>query len=500
MRQVPHAGPGAVHLAPVVIVPHHVGPDGWTAALGVVADALDARPDTPLALRIPGTALDHLVSQSPRIWERLRPRQVGWLAGGWSDPVLADLPPAAARLQLSREKAVMDAAGIVPMGLWIGNGWERSTVDLAVDAGFRLVFIDAALVGETPDRPGAVSRADTTILLVAVADAFPPVGGDDGMVAVRFRPSELARLGDEHPGQLIRPDAYLSDHLPGDRLSPAVSVPGRSEDAEVFYRKLLGVIRDQPDRGSAPDLVLALQSSEFTTGAGGGPEAHHRLLEARIAVDRARFRGDTWVSVEEVDWDGDGVDEIHVETAFSTLVVDPVEGQILVWDDKAGRWPITSVAPIVTALIARRIGDDGAEPTPAPLRLERRTEGRAETRLTMVDADGGHYRLILGDRSLTVRLNPAASEPVLLGPEVPLLMDPSLTRVRVDGGEWQATGEPVAASGHRFRFTDGEREILLSSPRPCDVFVRPHASSGLMVWPHWPTTGDGEYQVTFEPL
>jgi hypothetical protein len=487
------------HLAPVVIVPHHVGPDGWRAALGVVADALDQKPSLPLTVRVPGAALDDLVASDQATWERLRGHEVAWLAGGWSDAVLADLPLAASRRQLTREKTALDAAGIEPVGLWTGDGWERYMASFAIEAGYRLIYLDAALIEGSPDRPGATDRAGDTVVVVPVAQEPPEMPAGDGMWAVRVRPGELVRFCEENPGRLVTPDRYLVDHLPGERLVPVVTVPERSGDAEVFYRKLLGVIRDQSERSTGADLVLGLESREFTTGDGGGGDAHHQLLEARVAVDRARSRGDAWVRVDEIDWDGDGIDEIQVETAAATLVVDPAASQIAVWDDKRHAWPVTAVTPATPGLITRRIAEDATEPTPVPLRLERRTEGRAEARLTLVDSIGGQYRLILSDTALTVRLTPAATDPMRLGPELPVLLDPNRTRLRVDGGDWLPTAEPVAASGHRFRLTDGDRTLLVSSPRPCDLFVTPLPGRGLVLWPHWPTVGAAAYQVTFDP-
>lgn len=487
------------HLAPVVIVPHHVGPDGWRAALGVVADALDQKPSLPLTMRVPGAALDHLLASDQEIWERLREHEIAWLAGGWSDAVLADLPVAASRHQLTREKTALDAAGIEPVGLWTGDGWERYMATFALEAGFRLVYLDADLIEGKPDRPGATERAGDTVIVVPVALEPPDMPVGDGLWPVRVRPGKLMRFCEENPGGLVAPDRYLVDHLPGERLVPNVTVPARSGDAEAFYRKLLALIRDRSERSTAAEFVLELESREFTTGDGGGGDAHQRLLQARIAVDRARFRGDAWVRVDEVDWDGDGVDEIQVETAAATLVVDPAAGQISVWDDKRHAWPVTAVTPVTPGLITRCIAEDASEPAPVPLRLERRTEGRAEARLTLMDPIGGEYRLILRDTALTVRLIPAATGPMRLGPELPVLLDPALTRLRVDGGDWIPTAEPVAANGHRFRLTDGDRTLLVSSPRPCDFFVTPLPGRGLLLWPHWPTIGAAEYQVTFDP-
>jgi hypothetical protein len=275
-------------------------------------------------------------------------------------------------------------------------------------------------------------------------------------------------------------------------------VPSRSADAESYYRKLLRVIDDQSDRSAALDLVLTLESREFTAGDGGGIEAARRLLQARKEVDGARHRGDSWVRVADVDWDGDGVDEIQVETRAASLVLDARRGQIMVWDDKTGGWPITSVAPAMGGTLVRRMDEAGAEPPGPPMWVDRRSEGRAEARLDLTDAAGGRCRLVLAGRALTIQLNPTQTDPVMLGPELPVLLAADKAQLRVDGGDWMSASEPVAASGHRFRLTDDDNTLLITSPRPCDLFVRPSPGRGLVAWPHWPSTGETEYQVTFE--
>lgn len=482
------------HIAPVVIVPHRVGPDGWSAAAHTLAAALRAGPHLELTLRLPGAAVDHLVTAEPEAWQVLASHDLAWLAGGWSDPVLADLPLLAARRQLDREKLTLDAAGITPVGLWLDDGWDRTIPTLARDSGFRLVLVDAAVVDA--GRPGAVDRAGDTVVMVPVATR--PRESVDGLSAVRLAPSDLEAFCQAHPGRLITPDRYLVDHLPGDPLEPRVMVPSRSPETEAFYRKLLRVIADHAQT-AAYDAVLQLESREFTTG-GEESDADVRLLETRRGLDRARNRGDSWVKLTEVDWDADGNLDLQVETYATSLVLDPAHGQILVWDDRIGGWPITSVAGSGPGVIARSLGTDGTEAVPSRMWIDSRTEGPAEVRVRLSDEAGGRYRVIAAGRRLTVEATPVATPGARLGPELPVRLDPAETRLRVDGGEWSELDGMQAVMGHRFRLTDGAHTMLISSSRPATVFIDLVAEAGVVLWPHWAVASGAEYRVSFEPV
>jgi hypothetical protein len=486
-----------MHIAPVVLVQHRLGPEGWSKALAAVAETLNRHPDLTLTVRASGAVLEHAVRSEPRTWGRLAIERILWLAGGYSDPVLTALPPAAERLQLTRESTAMDLAGIRAGGLWVGDAWEPGLVSTALREGHHLVFLSAALFRGLPERPGPVERAGEAVVAVPVTDSVPDDGVDssDGMVAVRVEPTDLEEFTTAHRAKLVSPDTYLADHLPGDRLAPRLASPARDPDRETFYRKLLLLVRDQGDRGTSRDVVLRLLSREYLLG-GHPVDAYDDLVAARSSLDRAMHRGDTWALVSEVDWDADGIDEVHVETAAASLVVDPAAGSLDYWDDKAAGWAVTAVDPPMVGLLIRRLTDRGDEAHVEPMRLESRATSKTEASITLAAPSGTVCRLDLVGPRLGLEIEMPKGEPARLGPEIPIWLD--RPQLRVDGGSWAETSEPVAVSGHRFRLADDTRTLLIASQRPCQLFVRPLPGRGIVIWPHWLTVA-GTYRISFEP-
>ncbi|HEX2154571.1 MAG TPA: hypothetical protein VHL52_11400 [Acidimicrobiia bacterium] len=59
-----------MHIAPVVLVQHHLGPEGWSKALAAVAETLNRHSDLTLTVRASGAVLEHAVRSEPRTWNR----------------------------------------------------------------------------------------------------------------------------------------------------------------------------------------------------------------------------------------------------------------------------------------------------------------------------------------------------------------------------------------------------------------------------------------------
>lgn len=483
-----------MRLAPVVLISHAGGPAGWTGALESLAGALDRHPSLAVAVRAPGAALEYLARDRPGRWESLPRDRIEWLAGGYTDPILPSLPSDAASLQLERETVAMEAAGVTPTGLWVGDAWEPGIVDLARRYSLSLVFLDASLLDPVPDRPGPVERAGEAVLAVPVLSSAPTRGSDDGLAAVLVEAAELAAWAEAHRTSLDTPDSYLTRHLPGRKLAPAVTGPLRHACREAFYRELLMLTRDQGDRRPGREALLRLQSREYLVDCAGSDA---ELLEARRALDRTRHRGESWVDMRDLDWDADGLEEDWIGTPEYTVVVGTASGTLELWADRTGGWALTVVDPPLPGLLMRRLGSDGDEPPMPRLTVEGRSQGKNHASLTLAEPDEGRCHVEVVGRTLSIDLSVPPQDGVRIGPEIPVGL--AETRLRADGGEWIEVGEPVAVSGHRFRLTDGERTLLVSSPRPCEMFVRPLAGRGIVVWPHWMTRQGGSYRVALTP-
>lgn len=488
-----------MHFAPVVVVAHRDGPNRWSVTLGEVAETLVTNPGLPLVVRAPGAAIEHVARHEASVWEGLAASGIVWLAGGFSDPVLADLPIAAQRIQMTREKTAMDAAGIVAGGLWVADSWEPGLVSLARRHGLDLVFVPTALGTGSRSRPGAAERAGETVMVVPVGDVDAGEDPDDGLATVVVDAGDLGGFARDHGGCLMDPSAYLAGHQPGEPVWIPTTRPVRTPETEHYYRKLLLLMAAGGDGDRYPDELLVLQSREHVVVENNDtPALHRRLLTIRTSTDRTRHRGDGWVEMTDVDWDADGVTELHVETATTSLVIDPTTATLDVWGDKTTAWPLSAVAPPVAGLLIRRLTVDGdQEIAPEPMRIESRSVGRGEATISMAAPSGLRCRLQVEGTSIKLELFVPGTTASRVGPEIPLALASPL--VRVDGGEWIPADEPFAAVGHRFRVGDGTREMLVTSSRPCELFVRPHPGTGVVIWPHWVTGGDTTYQVTLTP-
>ena len=417
-----------------------------------------AETSSPLAVAVPGRVWRYLADHDLSV----PTGDVQWLRMGWSEADLTVLPEPARTLQLTREADALSAMGIDPTGFF-ATTWDPTLVPTPPDHGIDHVVVPADTAGY-----GAADRFDRVL----------PV----------------------------------SEHPPDRRLRPPVDSPAfRSEptdpSSEILYRKMLRLLAGMGGRSPAAVVSHVLETQHHSTYPGPidpllRRDLHRSLLRARHLLD-SRRRGDTWVEVERLDWDADGAEEVQIESAALSLVVDPDSGRVLYLDDKAGDWPVTAIPDdgepglILTRLIAT---DDEPQFVRLPT-VEKVEERRAGAALVVAGPHGA------GTLSVTVSVEGSALRLAYhldqmtesrLGPELPLAFGAGTPRMRVDGGEWVDVTEPVAATGHRFRFADAERDVLVVMPVPGDCFGRPLEPFGVVVWAHWPTDGAGDYELTVD--
>lgn len=478
-------------LIPVVVVPHSGGAPLWEAAAAQVGDALDNHADLSVVLRLPGAALEHVASID--LWRRIDRDRLVFLAGGYTDPILALLPPEAQRLQMDREVTAMGGAGISAGGLWVADAWDPGLVTRAIRSGFRLIFFPADFLDGQAGEPGAIERAGEAVVGIPVTDDVPEPE-PEGLVAVRVPAEELHGFVGTHGKRIESVSAHLDRVGPGPRLTPRLYSPQLTPDRELYYRKLLLLIRDQGSRSGGHEAILELQSRQYLLS--GDVRTDTDLLSARVGLERGRGRADSSAHTAVLDWDADGVDEVRIETAQVSLVVDPARSALAYWDDKSGLWPVTAVDPTSPLLLVSRQTVEGGEVLPEPMRVKARSEGRNHAVIELIDDDGAACRLEVGGRTISLDLEIADGDPVLVGPEIPLNLGQA--RLRSDGGAWRDVTEAMALTGHRFRLTDDTRSFVISSLRPCELFIQP-LERGLMLWPHWLTSGGDSYRIQLEP-
>lgn len=454
----------------------------------------------PLAVAVPGRVWHHLAEGDGSPPEG----EIEWLRVGWGEPDLTVLPDAARSLQLARESEALNAVGLDPTGFFTFT-WDPTIVPTLLDHG-----IDHAVV-VGGDSFGAADRFDRALPVFSATR--PPVESPpDANLRTILVDDPEAALTHLEGVALTTPGRHLADHPPPTRLRPTVNSPAfRPEPAdpasELLYRKMLrltAVLGERPPTAAVAHTLEAQHRLLYP-----GPvdptlrlRVHRSLLAARRLVDRRR-RGDGWTTVERLDWDADGREELEIESAWLSLVVDPAAGRVLYLDDKAGDWPTTATPddgePGI--VLARLLGADDV-PWSVPLPTVQAAEERRGGARVVVDGrhEQGNLSVTLTTEGSVLRLgyrlrNLAEAR---IGPELPFAFLPGIAEMRVDGGEWLPVGGPVAAAGHRFRFSDGERQVLVVMPIPGDCFARPLEPFGVVVWAHWPAGGDGDYELTVD--
>ncbi|MFO7549683.1 MAG: hypothetical protein R6X29_12555 [Acidimicrobiia bacterium] len=491
-----------------------------------LAAALEANPGVPVAVHVGVGALTGLGSIVPEALSPLSGESVEWVRRGFTTPHFVMLPEPSRDLQLRREVEALEALGIAPGGLMPAGAWEPGLVSSFSRHGIDHLLLPSALLGD--GGPAVVEHLGAVITAVPVIEP-PPEPRAWLEVEDRRHPDVLAVIAippEVDPGaaiatwralpgcDLTTPTAYLADHSVRRRAFPPAEPwqqhLAASPAVELLYRKMLRVGRRLSDRTPAAtvDQVLAAQTAAAYTDEPGAHlvrlEAHAELVAAATVLE-SRGKGD-WARARPVDWDADGSTEIHIELPKLSLVVDPIDGAAITYlDDKSSRWPATVLpteAGAPSVVLCRFLPDGHPESEPLPvIELEAMAveERRAEVGLSM-EGDSGRGRvrceLTVRDRTLAVRYHLEGLAPGRFGPEIPIALGAGIPRARVDGGPWADIEAPIALAGHRFRVADDTRQVLIGSPTPAGLFVRPVPGHGVVLWAHWISPGSGRYEAT----
>lgn len=424
-----------------------------------VESGLAERAKEPLAIRLPGYLLIELSDPARAALPR-----TAWtfLVGGWTDPILASLPESSRALQVGREIDELTALGLTELVGYVPFGWEPQLAAL-----FAVNGIDQVAVGSVPAlaKSFVTDHLGQVVAVLPLHDQPPTIVTSDG-----------------------RPDR---SQLPVDRAW-ARQIDANPE-AALLYRKMLRLATRWPERppAEAVDLLLEAQAASWYLSATDRTRAHTALTLARRRLDQERRLGADWTKITQLDWDADGVGEVHVENRDLSLVIDPVEGLIKTVDLKTTGRPVSYLPGEPPWRIGRVLSD--GEPRRLPFELEAVEEARDQITVRMSHP---HLAVDLGVKGTNLTFD---YRPLMelgfdrLGPELVLAFDHPV-RMRVDGGAWLDIGEPDAHPGHRFRFDDGRSQILISLAQPGDLFVT-GADHGVVVWVNWPVN-PGEYRAT----
>jgi hypothetical protein len=447
------------------------------------ADAIVTRfGDTPLAIRIPGPVASQLLPAT--IGHVVA---AGWtvLVGGWSDPILASLPESSRRLQLDREVEWWRKSGVEHLAGLVDEGWEPSLVATFTAAGLDHVFVRWLDPG--PAEPVITDYAGDLIVAFPLGSSLAPIVTD---------PADLVG-SPASPRDLLRPP-LLRREPPIDR-----SWVARFEDDQeviLLYRKMLRLARRLPER-IPPDVVDGLGVAQAADAYRPGVDrtfAHAALAGARRRLDLGRRRPSEWSRLSVLDWDADGADEVQIETATLSLVVDPTSGLLTYIDHKQAERAVTYVPGQAPWQLAQVLVDNEARRL--LLGLAGVVEGRDRAAATLT---GEGIETIVAVSGSTVSLEYRLTgelECERLGPELTLAFSAPID-LRIDGAEWEAISGPRAAAGHRFRLRAGTAQVLISLAQPGDLFFRP-VPGGLVAWVNWPIIAPAEnaaeYRMTIE--
>lgn len=548
--------------------------------------------------------------------------QAEWMGGGFHEPILATLPDAWRRRQVTMQhELISETFDRSPTGLWLAERvWEPTLAWVINDMGYEYTMLDEDLftvAGHPPTSPVTVEHLGRPLTVLPIdRELRHHVPGDpvevvmgrlgqiaaeqpDGVVVLADDGEKFGAWGGSHDelythgwldrffGALTSTDGIevvtASEALAGRDAPPAALAAGsysqmniwtvaegtqadRSEvvdpvavphlwpgrwqtfltrypEANTMYRKMLTLAGDDRLSEEGRNALAAAQANDaYWHGTFGGvylphlrAEVHANLIAARRTIDRGR-RGRSWSELTIRDWDADGRDEMHVELQDQSWVLDD-HGHLRYFDDKPSGWSVSDVMsrhrePVHDAdhdgddivrrwLVDRWAPEETSVTTLFTPPLRRRFElehaeasrGTAEIVISSEHRDGTiTKRLRATDRRLDVHYTLDGMPHGRFGPELPVSVWAGVGTFRTDGGAWVSADERHEVSGHRFRFRHEARdvELVIDLRMPGGMFVAPlrttsqsesqqeSITQGVLLWPHFLTSGAGEYQLSIE--
>lgn len=396
------------------------------------------------------------------------PAGVALLRTGFGSP-FSLMPDRIIALVLAAESDLLARGRVQAGGLWVDEWFDPRLIEIC--RRLQIPWILSPRISES----GVLTRFDATIPAfacrpVAVEQAEPP--------PVPTPPGRPAAVSWPVPPEPDQPDLELLCRT---------------------FTRLMSRIPERPGVATLQALPAALDGGAFLPGADHERRRKVRsaMLAVRSAMELDQRRGESWGRLRRVDWDGDGREEIEVESHSLLAMFDPARSALPTVADKIGQWPLSSIADEPGWLVARHMDVDETV-TSVALEVAGLEEGKDHLTVRAVD-DPVNTTVTAGivarGRSLELGIDLDNARAGMIGPELSLLLDSP--RIRVDGSEWRSVTEPAAEIGHKFRIADDEHEVVLSSLTPLTLFLRP-VETGLIAWAHWNTDGSSSHRLTFQ--
>lgn len=524
-------------------------------------DLLDSHPSLRLAVRAGGELLEWVESNEPELLDRFAAAsdRIEWIATPWFDPFLALIPPQDRLAQIEEHIAFLtNHLPTRPRALWLTDqGWEPSFAETMRTAGLDHALVAPHVVPDGWPEPIATEYLGAAVTLLPTRTVSPgtidqlmqeladiethnPVGV--GILEMQLPVGSLETFLDQVAAiegarsttlhDIVDDDRFRRVHLPvhapwpDDPVTP-MALLDDDPGVTVLYRKMLRLSRHCLHHPMPETVRSAVQRAQRrglylpTTGS-RRRAALEDLIETQRQLDEVHQRGQAWTHVERIDWDADTRTEILVELPAQSWLLVPDDGSFWYFDDKPGRWPVDAspwCRPVGESAYRWMMDLHAPEPCDAtsfPDALPMNEAARM--RVTDEATDRGAVQITVASESvtkvfsaharrLTVSYTLDGVQPGRFGPVLPIALDTA--RLRVDGGSWNPIENLVRLEGHRFRLAgtsglDRRHGLLVTSRKPLEMFAGRRltpddpSSSCLLLWPHWPTSGSGSYEIVVE--